>query len=304
MFFQISYYALIIRFGLKKKVQALINFGSKVNVMTSVSAFKLDLTMRQTNTRAQKIDNFTLETFEIVLASFWVGDKLKRVRFFQDIFLLTDINIKVVLGILFLTFRNPNIYFAKKKLIQIFYTKAKASPNIKQIELIHRKEFAKIVLDENVEAFIVQMTSLNLRKLKMSIHPPRKTQITLLFAKKLKIPAEYLDFSDVFPGEKALVLLELIKLNQYAIKLQDSQQPSFRPIYRLGPIKSKTLKTYIKTNLANGFICRYKSIVSVFIPFVQKLDSSFCFYINYQDLHNLTIQNLYPFPLIGGSLDQ
>lgn len=70
-----------------------------------------------------------------------------------------------------------------------------------------------MMLDENVEAFIVHMTSLNLRKLKMSIYSPRKTWITLFFAKKVKIPVEYLDFSDIFPGEKALVLLELIKLN-------------------------------------------------------------------------------------------
>lgn len=47
--------------------------------------------------------------FESVLASFQVENKLKKTQFFQEIFLLTDISVKVMLGILFLTFSNANI---------------------------------------------------------------------------------------------------------------------------------------------------------------------------------------------------
>ena len=43
-------------------------------------------------------------------------------------------------------------------------------------------------------------------------------------------------------------------MNKYAIKLEEDKQPSFRSIYNLGPVELKTLKTYIKTNLANGLI--------------------------------------------------
>ena len=76
----------------------------------------------------------------------------------------------------------------------------------------------------------------------------------MLLAKKVKIPTKYSNFSDVFSEKKTLVLLRLIKLNQHAIKLQDSQQLLYGPIYSLGPVELKTLKTYIKANLANGFI--------------------------------------------------
>ena len=53
----------------------------------------------------------------------------------------------------------------------------------------------------------------------MLIHPAKKAQIALLIAEEIKISVKYSDFLDVFPEEKALVLLEITDLNQYAIKL-------------------------------------------------------------------------------------
>ena len=78
-------------------------------------------------------------------------------------------------------------------------------------------------------------------------------------------------------------------MNNYAIKLEKDKQPFFSPIYSLGLIKLKTLKTYIKTNLINGFICPSKSPIKAIILFDQKPDRSFSFCVNYWDLNNLTI---------------
>ena len=124
--------------------------------------------------------------------------------------------------------------------------------------------------DENVEAFVVQVTSLNLNSI--SIHPAQEAQIALLVIEEIKIPTKYSDFSDVFSKEKALILPKITKLNQHAIELQKGQQPPYRPIYSLDPIKLETLKTYIKTNLVNGFIWSLKLPVGVSILFVRKLD--------------------------------
>ena len=88
----------------------------------------------------------------------------------------------------------------------------------------------------------------------MAIYPAREAQIALLVAKKVKILTKYLDFLDVFIEEKASILLEVTELNQHAIKLQEGQQLPYGLIYSLGPIELETLKTYIETNLANGFI--------------------------------------------------
>lgn len=63
------------------------------------------------------------------------------------------------------------------------------------------------------------MTSFNLSLI--LINPAKKIQIALLLTQRIKIPAEYLDFSNVFLEKKGLMRLKLIKLNQYAMKLQD-----------------------------------------------------------------------------------
>lgn len=92
----------------------------------------------------------------------------------------------------------------------------------------------------------------------------------MLLIKKIKIQAEYSDFLNGFLEKKTLMLLELTKLNQYTIKLQDDKQLFYRLIYSLRQIELKLLKTYIKTNLANSFIYFLKSLANAFIFFLQK----------------------------------
>ena len=126
----------------------------------------------------------------------------------------------------------------------------------------------------------------------------------MFVAKEVKIPTKYSDFSDIFLIEKALILPKANELNEHTIKLQNGQQSSYRPIDSLGLIKLKTLKTYIKTNLANAFIWLSKLPAGAPTLFVGKLDGSFCLYVDYQGLNNLTIKNQYPLPLISKSLEQ
>ena len=54
--------------------------------------------------------------------------------------------------------------------------------------------------------------------------------------------------------ENAVKLPKYIRINDHAIELEESKQPSFRLIYNLGPVELEVLKTYIKANLANDFI--------------------------------------------------
>ena len=138
----------------------------------------------------------------------------------------------------------------------------------------------------------------------MTIHPAKEAQLALLLAEKVSAPIKDLDFADVFLEKSANVLPEQTKANEHAIKLEIGKQLSYKPIYSLGPVEFETLKTYIKTILANGFIWALKLSAVALILFVRKLDSSFCLCVDYQRLNNLTIKNQYPLPLIGKSLDR
>ena len=201
-------------------VRALVNLGNEVNAMTPAYAVKLGLKVQKTDIGAQKIDGSTLKTFGMVLANFQAEDKLGRARFFQETFLLADIYAEVVLGMPFLTLSNVNVQFVEKKLTWRFYTTAKALPTSKWVELIDKKEFAKVALDENFKIFVVHIASFNLV---LEIYPDREAQITSLLTKEVKIPEEYLDFTDVFLEKKALVLPERTELNEYTIDLENGK---------------------------------------------------------------------------------
>ena len=118
------------------------------------------------------------------------------------------------------------------------------------------------------------------------------------------MPAEYLDFADVFSPGLASKLLEYTGVNNHTIKLFDGQQPPYRPIYSLGLVELEILKAYTETNLAIGVIRSSKSPANTSILFDRKSNDFFQLCVDYQGLNNLTIKNQYPLPLIGESLDR
>ena len=81
------------------------------------------------------------------------------------------------------------------------------------------------------------------------------------------------------------------RINEHAIKLEESKQPLFKSIYSLGPVELEILKTYIETNLANGFICLSKSPARAPILLDKKRDKSLRLCIDYRGLNNITIKN-------------
>ena len=127
----------------------------------------------------------------------------------------------------------------------------------------------------------------------MPVYFKKQDQVrVLLFDKALtKILAEYSDYSNVFSAKNAAKLPENTGINKHATKLEENKQSSFGPIYNLGLVELKTLKTFIKTNLAKGFIKPSKSPIRASILFDKKPDKSLRFYLNYWGLNNITIKN-------------
>ena len=135
-------------------------------------------------------------------------------------------------------------------------------------------------LDENIEVFIVYISSLSLKS-KITIYLSKKAQIALLLAKKITVLAKYLDFANVFFKELTKMLLEYTKINEHIIKLVDGKQLFYRSIYSLELIELKILKTYIKSNLANNLICFSKFPAGTTILFVREFDSNLRLCVDY-----------------------
>ena len=101
------------------------------------------------------------------------------------------------------------------------------------IELMGKKDFVAIALNPEHETFVVYVVSLSAAfsssTLKdADVYPLRKPQISDLIAKKAltKVPAEYLDFANVFSPDLASKLPEYTGINKHTIKLIEDQQPS------------------------------------------------------------------------------
>ena len=173
------------------------------------------------------------------------------------------------------------------------------------MKLINKKEFAAAALDADSEIFVVHVAALDIKGPNIAVHLFWAAQIRLLKANEAftTVSTKYFDYTDVFLSELAAKLPEHIGINDHAIKLEDGKQPLYSPIYSLGPVELETLKTYIETNLANGFIRPSKSPAEAPIFFDRKPNRSLCLCVNYRGLNNLTIKNWYPLPLIGKSLD-
>ena len=125
--------------------------------------------------------------------------------------------------------------------------------------------------------------SLSYTSLDADVHLFYRPQITSLIIKEalIKISVKYFDFADIFLLNLISKFSKYTSINNHAIKLVNGYQPPYKPIYSLGPVELETLKVYIETNLANGFIKPSKFLVRAFIFFDQKSDKSLQFYVNY-----------------------
>ena len=294
----------------KKSMLVLFDSGSKVNAIHLIFAKELGLFIRPTEIRAQKIDGTMLNIFEMVVAAFSVMDKANQIRLFEKTFLVANVSPKIVLGMPFLTLSGADIDFLRRELRWKTYTTKKTFPTIRLVKLVSKKEFAAATLHPEYETYVVYIRSVSSNALPsfppLNVHPFHRPQIFGLIAKEAltKVLAKYLDFADIFLPDLAFELPKHIGINDHAIKLVDGQQPSYGLIYSLEPIELKTLKAYIKTNLANGFIKPSKSSANAPILFDRKFDGFLRLCVNYQDLNNFTNKNRYPLPLIGELLDR
>ena len=288
----------------KEQVKALFNSGSKVFAMNPDYAQKPGLKIWKTNIGVQKINNYTLETFGMIIIDFQVEDKASSPRFFLKTFLVANTKFKVILKILFLKISNSNVLFGKETLIWRTYTTNEALSTTKQVQIINLKEFIIAALDVNSEIFVIHVAIREQEK--MPVHSKKQAQIgALLFDKApIEILAKYFNYSNIFLVENAAELPENTGINEHAIKLEEDKQPSFGPIYSLGPVELETLKTYIKINLANSFIWPFKSPARASILFNRKPDKSFHLCMDYWDLNNITIKNQYLLLFIGELLDR
>ena len=270
-------------------VSTLFDSDSEVNAIHPTFTQELGLLIRTTDIGAQKIDVTMLDTFGMVVIAFSVPDKANRVKFFEKTFLVANISPEVVFKIPFLTLNSADVNFLVRELRWRTYTTDEVLSTTRCIELVGKKEFAAVALDPESEIFVVYVASLSFDALpsslplKLNVYLFRRPQVSDLIVEEAptKVSAKYSDIADVFSLDLMFELPEHTGINNHAIELINGQEPPYGPIYSLGPVELETLKAYIKTNLANGFITPSKSPAGAPILFDRKLDGFLQLYVNY-----------------------
>ena len=293
-------------------MSALFDLGSKVNAIYPTFTKQLSLFIRPTDIGVQKNDSPTLDTLKMVVTTFSITDKVNWVIFFEETFLVANVSLKVVLGMLFFTLNSANIDFLDRKLQWRTYINKVAFLTTRRVKLVDNKKFAAAALDPENEIFVVYVASLSLialsssSPLELDVHPFHRPQISGLIAEKAPtaVSTKYSDFVDVFIPNLTSKLPEHTRINYYAIKLVNGQQPTYGPIYNLKLVELETLKAFIETNLANKLIRPSKSFAGTFILFDQKSNDFLWLCVNYWGFNNLTIKNRYPLLLIEELLDR
>ena len=79
----------------------------------------------------QKIDDTTLETYEMIVSTFFVINKDGRKKFFKENFLLANVKLDIVLKMLFLTMNNTDIDFQARDLQWRSYITGNVFPTIR-----------------------------------------------------------------------------------------------------------------------------------------------------------------------------
>jgi len=117
-----------------------------------------------------------------------------------------------------------------------------------------------------------------------------------------RFPAQYQEFVEVFSMKKSEIIPQHRQID-HTIDLEPEYKQPYWRINILSQFKLKTLKAYIKMNLANGFIQQSSSSTAAPILFAKNKEGRLRLDVDYRALKLGKVLNRYPLPLISDVLD-
>ena len=137
-------------------------------------------------------------------------------------FLLANIDLEIVLEMLFIILSKADIRFAERELVWRTYTATKALSTTRRVEIIDKRVFTTAVLNADEETFIGHVAVLA-ELINIPINPLRQAQVTALMGKETGILTKYSDFSNVFSSDSAAELPEYNRIYDHSIDLLDDK---------------------------------------------------------------------------------
>lgn len=87
----------------------LLDSKNKVKTIYPIFSKELSLSIQPIDIEAEKINNTTLDHYDMVVAAFSITDKANYIKFFEEIFKMANISLEIVLKMLFFISKTANI---------------------------------------------------------------------------------------------------------------------------------------------------------------------------------------------------
>lgn len=220
---------------------------------------------------------------------FEVNDRLRKMRFFKNIFLAYDINNHIVLNMFWLKMIDPNVHWkAESEKFNVLKWKEYSTNNVltiqQKIAIFDAENWAEKALEFDNNIYVMHVKYLPDKSIKYFAE--KKTDnINGNF-----LSVKYTDFLNVFSKKRAKILVSHEPQNHF-ISLIKKFIFSHCFIYNLSKIELILLRKYIDKYLVNGFIRPSKSPADASILFAKKFSKNLRFCVHYRNLNNIIIKN-------------
>jgi len=276
--------------GQSEPIEALIDPGSQLNLLSAVTAKEQDLKVRPLpNLLAKGVGSGELKVYGTTRVAMSIKDSRGKTEV-QDVpFIVAEIpKYRVYLGLPWIDAYNPKFNFPERRII-FRGQKDKDKVPFQKIALEEAEEFEKTMRDPTSDVYGCLIASV------LQIGPEG--------ADGAGLPPQYAEFAELSSEDDSRVLAEHGP-QDLAINLLPGATAPHMPLYNLSKTELELLRKYLDEYLARGWIRHSKSPAGAPILFAKKKDGSMRLCVDYWGLNKVTVKNRHPLPLITESLER
>jgi hypothetical protein len=271
-------------------VEALIDGGSQLNLISAMLAKEHDLTVRPLpKLLAEGVDGKALKVYGTTEVAIRIRDSRGKEETQNVPFIVADIQkYQVYLGLPWIDTYSPKISYSTRRVI-FRGTKSKDRTVYRKIAVEEAEEFEKTMRDPTADVYGCLVASV--------------VQTGLEGAGGEQLPPQYSEFAQLGSEDDSRVLADHGP-QDLAINLVEGAKVPHQPLYNLSKTELELLRKYLEEYLARGWIRHSKSPAGAPILFAKKKDGTMRLCVDYRGLNRITVKNRHPLPLINESLER
>lgn len=279
-----------VAFGGRPGIEALVDGGSQLNLMSAVLAKELDLHVSPLPKMvAEGVGGVELPIYGTTTTNVAITDSRGRVQVHRVPFVVSDLKrYKVYLGLPWIDDCDPKLSYMSRRLL-FKGEKSKDQPKFEKLAIEDADLFEETMRSPTTDVYACLVNSVG--------------QIEPIDAKSGSIPSEYHDFEDLGSIDDARTLPSH-GAQDLALDIEPGASPPYQPLYSLSATELEILRKYLADYLQRGWIRHSRSPAGAPILFAKKKDGTLRLCVDYRGLNKVTVKNRHPLPLITESLEQ